>query len=208
MSETKTYTSDDVDDIVTVFQFDQHGHYIGETLTQVAELESGQYGPLVPDDCVTFAPPSNEDLFFTISDDKSQWIGTPWPTNAAECVGIFLKHHDHCDWTNHMRDLFEEFTQDNEQYELHRDDDLTLTVIKKAEKTQEELEFEQAEQQLKEFDAQIESLKSRMSLAMLQNDQNTINQLRAEYAELMGISIDSKMYKAFAPIAFKDQGTG
>lgn len=190
----KIYTSDDVDDIVTVYQFDEHGHYIGTVLTQVAELEGGQYGPLVPDDCVTFAPPNDDDddLFFTISDDKTEWIGTPWPTSAAECVGIFLNHHDHCDWTNHMRELFEEFTQDNEEYELHRDEDLTLTVIKTPDKTQEELEFEQAEAQLKEFDAQIESLKSRMSLAMLQNDQDTINQLRAEYAELMGISIDAE----------------
>lgn len=188
MSE-KIYTSDDVDNIVTVYQFDNHGHYIGKSLTQVAELESGTYGPLVPDDCVEFAPPSDTDLFFTISDDKSQWIGTPWPTNAAECVGIFLNHHDHCDWTNHMRELFEEFTAENEEYELHRDEDLTLTVIKTPDKTLEELEFEQAEQQLKDFDAQIESLKSRMSLAMLQGEQETINALRIEYAELMGTSL-------------------
>lgn len=189
MSE-KIYTSDDVDNIVTVYQFDEHGHYDGPALTQVVDLGDGKYGPLVPDDCVDFAPPAMTDteVFFTISDDKSQWIGTPWPTNAAECVGIFLKHHDHCDWTNHMREIFEKFTRDNEEYELHRDEDLTLTVIKTPDKTQEELEFEQAEAQLKEFDVQIESLKSRMSLAMLQGDQETINALRLEYASLMSIS--------------------
>lgn len=191
MSE-KIYTSDDVDNIVTIYQFDQHGHYDGPALTQVVDLGGGKFGPLVPDDCVDFAPPAMTDteVFFTISDDKTEWIGTPWPTSAAECVGIFLNHHDHCDWTNHMRELFEEFTQDNEEYELHRDDDLTLTVVKKPAKTAEETAYEQAEQQLKDFDAQIESLKSRMSLAMLQNDQDTINALRLEYASLMGISVD------------------
>lgn len=173
-------------DLVQVYAFDTHGHYIGPTPAQVVQNPEGELELLLPEDCVDFAPPTDEANYYTIADDKKSWIGKPWPTTAQECVGIFLPHKDQCEWTVKMRKIFEDLTENSTEYRITRDEyDLSMTVEAIPPKTEEEEEYEQVEEELRQFDEAVASLKDRMSLAMLNSDQELITQLQEEYAQLM-----------------------
>ena len=170
-------------ELITVYGFDQEGHYTGEVLAQVDPKDKIL---LVPDNCVTFSPGNDGTCYYTISEDKTQWIAHKWPGAAADCVGIFIEHTDHCQWAEKMRTRFEELCEASTKYHVVRDEgDLCMTVEAIPEKTAEELAEEAAEQELQDFDAQLSSLKDRMALAQLMGDTEQVAALQAEYKKLM-----------------------
>ncbi len=167
----------------TVYSFDQAGHYVGEALAQTDPLDGGL---LLPDNCVTFAPPIKSNCYYTINAEKTAWEEHQWPGDAAGCVGIFIEHTDHCEWAEKMRKRMEELCEASTKYRIVRDEpDLTMTVEAVPEKTEEEAASEEAEQALRDFDAQISALKDRMALAQLTGDDELIAQLKADYQALM-----------------------
>lgn len=167
----------------TVYQFDQAGRYVGTALAQ-PDPQDGHL--LLPDNCVTFAPAGKSNCYYTISNDKTAWEEHQWPGDAAACVGIFIEHTDHCQWAEEMRKRFEELCDASTKYQVVRDEaDLCMTVEQIPEPTEEEQASEAAEQALRDFDAQLSSLKDRISLAQLSGNAELITELQSEYKTLM-----------------------
>ena len=115
--------------------------------------------------------------------DGSKWVEEKKPTTAAECVAIgVISHQLTTDRSHELRRLFEELTKGSEDFRLARGEDLSWYVEKVP---QEEKDVQEAEAAISAFDSQMSSLKERMSLAMLQGDQEQVTALQAEYQNLM-----------------------
>lgn len=173
-------------EIQEVYQWDEHGHYTGPVSAQYGRNEEGQIVLLMPPRSTTIVPVQKEGYWLNIKSDKSGWEYEKIPTNAAECLGIYVKHEDQCDRAHELRKLFEKLCEESEgKYRVSRDEDLTQFVEKVPEKTPEELEHEQAEEELHQFDEEVASLKDRMAIATLTGDEELISQLRQEYNQLI-----------------------
>lgn len=112
----------------TAYRFDKHGHYMNAEQIMLDPITSA---PLLPDDCVLFAP--DEDKLKTswavLNSKHIEWEYQTKPTTAKECIGISVKHEDQCPWAYEVRDLFEKLcAADSEHYKVVRDDNLTQTV--------------------------------------------------------------------------------
>ena len=172
--------------LVDCYSYDEHGHYTGIVSAQV--LNDGEE-PNYPPYTVSFAPDDDSDYFYEISDDLSKWNAIKKPTTASECVGIYIKHEDQCDYAHEMRKLFEKLTENNPDYEQYRDpDNLTLTVREKQKETENEIMLQSSNQELQDFENQVKDLREQMVTAMLLNDQNMIDNIRAEFKQLMSES--------------------
>lgn len=115
--------------------------------------------------------------------DGSKWVEEKKPMTAAECVAIgVISHQSTTDRSHELRRLFEELTKGSEDFRLARGEDLSWYVEKIP---QEEIAAQEAEAAIGDFDSQMNSLKERMSLAMLQGDQEQVTALQAEYQTLM-----------------------
>lgn len=172
--------------------FDEHGHF--EKMEHV-QIVNGLM--LLPADGQTvflekYAEISNLsdagiDLsanYVTLNAEKNDIVVNPYPKSAAECVGIFIKHDDNCTFNCKMRELFDELTAKDDNYQISQDESLCKTVIKKPAKTEAEIEADKSDAEIKQFDEQIKELKDSMALAMLSNDQELIKELQSEYATL------------------------
>lgn len=112
----------------TVYRFDKHGHYMNAEQIMLDPITSA---PLMPDDCVAFAPDENKlkTSWAILNSEHSEWEYQTKPTTAKECIGISVKHEDQCPWAYEVRDLFKKLcAADSEHYRVIRDDDLTQTV--------------------------------------------------------------------------------
>lgn len=195
-----------INDLIECYQYDQHGHYCGQSYAQVVtadevcvltdaikqiltdrqiELAEGT-AIMLPPDCVLFAPEMQNGYWYDLNDEKTAWEAVKKPTTAAECVGMFVEHEDQCSYAHECRQLFETLCAASDgKYQVTRDDDLTLTVEAIPEKTEAETAAEAAEQALNDFDADLQSLKDRMVIAQLNGDTELITELQAEYKALM-----------------------
>lgn len=168
--------------LVDCYSYDEHGHYTGIVSAQV--LNDGEE-PNYPPYTVSFAPDDDSDYFYEISDDLSKWNAIKKPTTASECVGIYIKHEDQCDYAHEMRKLFEKLTENNPDYEQYRDpDNLTLTVREKQKETENEIMLQSSNQEIQDFENQVKDLREQMVTAMLLNDQDMIDSIRAEFKQL------------------------
>lgn len=117
--------------------------------------------------------------------DGSKWVEEKKPMTAAECVAIgVISHQSTTDRSHELRRLFEELTKGSEDFRLARGEDLSWYVEKIP---QEEKDVQEAEAAISDFDSQMNSLKERMNLAMLQGDQEQVTALQAEYKTLMEV---------------------
>ena len=157
---------------------DEDGFYEGEKQIGIGE------GLFLADDVVETPLPEGIDL----TKSFARWTGTEWveeakPTTAAECVALGpVSHQSTTARCNELRKLYEELTKGSEDYRLERGENLEWIVF---EIPQEEKEEQAAEAAISDFDSQMSSLKERMSLAMLQGDQEQVASLQAEYKTLM-----------------------
>lgn len=157
---------------------DEDGFYEGEKQIGIGE------GLFLADDVVETPLPEGIDL----TKSFARWTGTEWveeakPTTAAECVALGpVSHQSTTARCNELRKLYEELTKGSEDYRLERGENLEWIVV---EIPQEEKEAQAAEAAISDFDSQMSSLKERMSLAMLQGDQEQVASLQAEYKTLM-----------------------
>lgn len=123
----------------TAYRFDNHGHYVG---VEYIMLDPVSNKPLLPSDCVLFAPDKVRlnNSWAVLNDKHTAWTYQAKPTSAKECLGISVKHSDQCPWAYEMRALFEKLcAEDAEHYRVARDEDLTQTVEAIPEKTFEEI---------------------------------------------------------------------
>ena len=159
-------------------KIDEDGYYCGKSQQGIGE------GMHLSDDVVETPLPEGIDL----TKNYVRWTGSEWvvekkPTTPAECVALGpVSHQSTTARCNELRKLYEELTKGSEDYRLERGENLEWIVAKIP---QEEKDAQEAEAAITNFDARMSSLKERMSLAMLQGDQEQVAALQAEYQTLM-----------------------
>ena len=163
---------------LTLYYFDEAGYYEGDCLFQVME------GVFPPDRTTQTALPEDAD----IEKNFYKWDGTSWvaeakPTKVEDLIGIVISHKSQTAHDEEMRQLIQKLgTAEGYRIVRGEGDDMTWSVEKIPE---EEIAAQEAEAAITNFDARMSSLKERMSLAMLQGDQEQVAALQAEYQNLM-----------------------
>lgn len=165
--------------IKILYRYDEVGYFDEEVVFQVME---GVYPP----DHTTETPlPAGADLdksFFRFDEEEGRWIEEEKPSSAEDFVGVVISHESKTKHDTELRELAQKLTEGAEGYRMLRGDDLSWCVTRVPEEEKDEAA---ADAELAAFDAQLSGLKERMSVAMLQGDQETIDALRAEYNALM-----------------------
>ena len=115
--------------------------------------------------------------------DGSAWVAEAKPKKVDDLLGIVVSHKTQTAHDEEMRQLIQKLgTAEGYRIVRGEGDDMTWMVEKIPE---EEIEAQAAEAAIGDFDAQMSSLKERMSLAMLQGDEKQVAALRTEYQNLM-----------------------
>lgn len=115
--------------------------------------------------------------------DGSVWVAEAKPTKVEDLLGIVVSHKSQTSHDEEMRQLIQKLgTAEGYRIVRGEGDDMTWMIEKIPE---EEIAAQEAEAAIGDFDAQMSSLKERMSLAMLQGDQEQVTALQAEYQSLM-----------------------
>lgn len=116
------------------YKFDTSGYFEHEISVQVVNGEA-----LMPPSCTLVAPVSNGDMdgskFYRF--DGKTWIAESKPTCAADLVGVVVSHQSQTPRDIEMRSLIQKFSQE-EGYREKRGDDLSWSLEKIPEKTEEE----------------------------------------------------------------------
>ena len=159
-------------------RIDEDGYFIGLIPQGIGE------GMFLADDVVETPLPEGIDL----TKNYVRWTGSEWvvekkPTTPAECVALGpVSHQSTTARCNELRKLYEELTKGSEDYRLERGENLEWIVAKIP---QEEKDAQQAEAAISDFDSQTAALKDRLATAMLQDDEQQVASLKAEYKALM-----------------------
>lgn len=159
---------------------DEDGYFVEMSPQGIGE------GMYLADDVVETPLPEGIDL----TKNYVLWTGAEWvveakPTTPADCVALGpVSHQSTTARCTELRKLYEELTKGSEDYRLERGENLEWIVV---EIPQEEKEAQEAEAAISDFDSQMNSLKERMNLAMLQGDQEQVTALQAEYKTLMEV---------------------
>ena len=165
-------------DFLELYAFDEAGFFEGTCLFQVME------GVFPPDRTTQTALPEDADLdknFYRW--DGNSWVAEAKPTKVEDLLGIVISHKSQTAHDEEMRQLIQKLgTAEGYRIVRGEGDDMTWAVEKIPE---EEIAAQEAEAAITNFDARMSSLKERMSLAMLQGDQEQVTALQAEYQTLM-----------------------
>lgn len=161
----------------TIFVHDEAGYYSGQRTFQVLE------GVFMPDNATETPLPEDADL----ETNFYKWDGESWqpekkPTTAVELLGIVVSHTSQTKHDQEMREIVQRLGKED-GYRVRRGDDMSWFVEKIP---QAEIEAQEINAELSDFDQQIASLKDRMATAMLMDDAETVASLKAEYKTLMG----------------------
>lgn len=148
MANTKT---------ATAYKFAEDRYFNGTALVMTNPM-SGEW--LLPPDCILQAPELKEGFFYKLTKENT-WQAEKIPTSCEECLGLAVKHTDNTMHGNTLRILMNALVEaDKDNYEISRDEELTITVVKK-EKKEETLEevkaarLEELSQRCHAFDNQL-----------------------------------------------------
>lgn len=128
----------------TAYRFDDAGYFEHELSVQVIDGEA-----LMPPSA-TLLPPWGEakpddKVFYRFGGEG--WVTEPKPTCAADLVGVVVSHQSQTPRDIEMRSLIQKFSQE-EGYREKRGEDLSWSVEKIPEKTEEE-KLAEAEEQIR-----------------------------------------------------------
>lgn len=157
---------------------DEDGYFVEMSPQGIGE------GMYLADDVVETPLPDGVDL----TKNYVHWTGAEWvveakPTTAAECAALGpVSHQSTTARCNELRKLYEELTKGSEDYRLERGENLEWIVVKIP---QEEKDAQEAEAAISDFDSQTAALKDRLATAMIQDDEQQVASLKAEYKALM-----------------------
>lgn len=163
-------------DTKIIYRYDESGYLEGDCVFQIDD------GIELPDNTTEVAPPADADFdanFYRF--DGSTWVAEPIPTKIEDFVGLVVPHDTNTNRDTVLREILQSIGRSDE-YQIKRGPNLEWIVEKIPE---EEIAAQEAEAAISDFDAQMSSLKERMSLAMLQGDQEQVAALQAEYQNLM-----------------------
>lgn len=168
-------------ELQTCFQYDEDKYFVDEVLCQ----KDGN-GLMLAADAVEQAPDMGLLAANFLKWDGEKWTAEKKPTTPEECAAIGdLPHDKQTPRIHELRQLFDAICEGSKSWRVEQDPE---TLAKRVVPIPpEEEEAAEADRELGEFDAQVASLKDRMSLAMLQGDEEEVAALRAEYKTLMGI---------------------
>lgn len=134
-------------------------------------------GVFLPPNCTLVAPGDTENFYQKWDADKKQWIQEPKPKTAAEFEGLRIDHYDRHERIKDLRQRVQEYG-DKDGRRVIRGDNLEWmsVAIPESEGIEQEIQKEQSD-----MDSQLRSLRDRMTTAMLQNNQEAVKTLQAEY---------------------------
>lgn len=143
-------------------------------------------GVFPPDRTTKTALPEDADL----EKNFYKWDGTSWvaeakPTKVEDLIGIVVSHKSQTAHDEEMRQLIQKLgTAEGFRIVRGEGDDMTWMVEKIPE---EEIEAQEAEAAIGDFDSQASALKDRLVTAMIMGDDEQVASLKAEYQQLMGV---------------------
>ena len=143
-------------------------------------------GVFPPDRTTQTALPEDADL----EKNFYKWDGTSWvaeakPTKVEDLIGIVVSHKSQTAHDEELRQLIQKLgTAEGYRIVRGEGDDMTWMVEKIPE---EEIEAQEAEAAIGDFDSQASALKDRLVTAMIMGDDEQVASLKAEYKELMGV---------------------
>lgn len=101
-----------------VFTYDTDGFYADGSIAQRNPQNPDEW--LFPQDCTTVAPADKKGVFFKIKDKNdvnSGWDEIPYPSSAAELVGVQISHTSRTAHDNKMRQILQQLVAaDPEHY--------------------------------------------------------------------------------------------
>lgn len=92
-----------------VFTYDADGFYADGSIAQRNPQNPDEW--LFPQDCTTVAPADKKGVFFKIKDKNdvnSGWDEIPYPSSAAELVGVQISHTSRTSHDNKMRQILQQ----------------------------------------------------------------------------------------------------
>lgn len=92
-----------------VFTYDADGFYADGSIAQRNPQNPDEW--LFPQDCTTVAPADKKGVFFKIKDKNdvnSGWDEIPYPSSAAELVGVQISHTSRTAHDNKMRQILQQ----------------------------------------------------------------------------------------------------
>ena len=95
--------------LLQVFTYDADGYFADGSIAQRNPQDENEY--LFPPDCTTVAPAEKKDVFFKIKDRNdvnSGWDEIPYPSSAAELVGVQISHTSRTAHDNKMRSILQQ----------------------------------------------------------------------------------------------------
>lgn len=158
--------------------FDKKGYFCGHRSFQVMD------GVFLPNDATEMPLPDGADhetMFYRWTGET--WVAEKKPTGPEELIGIVIPHESQTPHDQEMRRLIEKFSKEDGYRLRSRSTDLSWEIEKIP---QEELDAQEIDKELSDFDRQVASLKDRMATAMLMDDSETAALLKAEFKNLTG----------------------
>ena len=95
--------------LIQVYTYDADGYFADGSIAQRNPQNENEY--LFPPDCTTVAPADKKGVFFKIKnrdDVNSEWDEIPYPSSAAELVGVKISHTSRTAHDNKMRQILQQ----------------------------------------------------------------------------------------------------
>lgn len=95
--------------LIQVYTYDADGYFADGSIAQRNPQNENEY--LFPPDCTTVAPADKKGVFFKIknrNDVNSGWDEIPYPSSAAELVGVQISHTSRTAHDNKMRQILQQ----------------------------------------------------------------------------------------------------
>ncbi len=95
--------------LLQVFTYDADGYFADGSIAQRNPQDHNEW--LYPQDCTTVDPGEKKNVFFKIKDRNdvnSGWDEIPYPSSAAELVGVQISHTSRTAHDNKMRQILQQ----------------------------------------------------------------------------------------------------
>lgn len=137
-----------------VFTYDADGFYADGSIAQRNPQNPDEW--LFPQDCTTVDPGNKKGVFFKIrnrNDVNSGWDEIPYPTKAAELVGVQISHTSRTAHDNRMRSLLQQLVA--AEPDLYREVSINDESGNKIATTVEEIPQPTEEEKRKQKEAEV-----------------------------------------------------
>lgn len=180
--------------MLNYYEYGEDGYYVGPVTVQVDEF-SGK--PNLPPRTVPIAPDFDLEENWAKWDESSEsWVAEAKPKTAADLEGKVISHYTESDRDREMRDFVHKLTENNSDYREARGDDLSWYVQKVPD---EEKQASAIQATLSNLDSEINNIKDRLSMAILADDQELIDELKTQYKAMMTGTMVSTLSLAAVP---------